>query len=262
LNPANHPEARYNHAMAYDAARDRIVLFGGYGAVRYGDTWVFDGTDWTKLSPASSPTPRNGHAMTYDSGREVVVLFGGYPGWTDDTWEWDGTTWTQSTAFGPAGRQYLAISYDESLGATILSCGQMSGFVRAEDTWAYDGTLWKELSVGFPGIRDQHVMAYYPDRAQTVLHGGYAGGATVLEDTWVLSCDPCGNFVCGDAGCDGTFNGGDIDPFFQALGDPAGWQAAHPGCDLLCVADINYDGAVNGADIDAFFAALGAGRCP
>jgi hypothetical protein len=72
----------------------------------------------------------------------------------------------------------------------------------------------------------------------------------------------CAGFVCGDAGCDGTFNGADIDPFFQALGDPAAWQAAHPGCDLLCVADINGDGAVNGGDIDTFFAALAAGGCP
>ncbi|MCH8804857.1 MAG: hypothetical protein IH986_02060 [Planctomycetes bacterium] len=69
-------------------------------------------------------------------------------------------------------------------------------------------------------------------------------------------------FLCGDASCDGTFNGGDIDPFFQALGDPAAWQAAHPGCDLLCVTDVNGDGQLNGGDIDPFFVALGGGGCP
>ncbi len=74
--------------------------------------------------------------------------------------------------------------------------------------------------------------------------------------------DPCAEFVCGDTSCDGMFNGADIDPFFEALGDPVAWQANHPGCELLCVADINYDGAVNGADIDAFFEALGGGACP
>ncbi len=73
---------------------------------------------------------------------------------------------------------------------------------------------------------------------------------------------PCAALVCGDTSCDGTFNGADIDPFFEALGDPAGWQINHPGCELLCVADINHDGAVNGADIDAFFTALGQGACP
>ncbi|MCH8805166.1 MAG: hypothetical protein IH986_03655 [Planctomycetes bacterium] len=74
--------------------------------------------------------------------------------------------------------------------------------------------------------------------------------------------DVCSGFLCGDAGCDGLFNGGDIDPFFQALGDPVAWQAAHPGCELLCVADINHDGFVNGGDIDPFFVALGLGKCP
>ena len=81
---------------------------------------------------------------------------------------------------------------------------------------------------------------------------------------WTNIFEPpaCAAFVCGDASCDGIFNGGDIDPFFEALGDPAAWQAAHPGCDMLCVTDINRDGMLNGGDIDPFFEALGAGECP
>jgi hypothetical protein len=74
--------------------------------------------------------------------------------------------------------------------------------------------------------------------------------------------DPCVGQLCGDANCDGVFNGADIDAFFLALGDPAAWQTAYPDCNRVCAADINYDGAVNGADIDPFFAALGAGACP
>ncbi|MCH8980109.1 MAG: hypothetical protein IH945_12835, partial [Armatimonadetes bacterium] len=66
----------------------------------------------------------------------------------------------------------------------------------------------------------------------------------------------------GDLNCDGVFNGADIDPFFEALGDPAAWQAAHPACDLLCVTDVSGDGKLNGGDIDPFFRALIAGGCP
>ncbi len=188
LFPEHKPAARFNHAMAYDAARGQIVLFGGFGAQRYADTWVFDGNDWTQLSPNSSPSGRNGHAMVYDAAREVVVLFGGFPGWTNDTWEWDGDTWTQNQVAGPPGRQYLGMTYHEALGVTVLSCGQMASFVRAEDTWAYDGQSWTQWEVGLPGIRDQHVLDYLPSRNQVVLHGGYAGGSNVLEDTWTLSC--------------------------------------------------------------------------
>lgn len=73
---------------------------------------------------------------------------------------------------------------------------------------------------------------------------------------------PCAAFLCGDANCDGTFNGADSNPFFQALRDPVAWQAAHPNCEMRCVADINRDCLVNGGDIDPFFEALGAGVCP
>ncbi len=73
--------------------------------------------------------------------------------------------------------------------------------------------------------------------------------------------DPCAGQICGDTNCDAVFNGGDIDPFFLALGNPGLWKATYPNCDLLCVADINYDGAVNGGDIDPFFRGLGGGRC-
>ncbi|MCH8805092.1 MAG: hypothetical protein IH986_03280 [Planctomycetes bacterium] len=67
--------------------------------------------------------------------------------------------------------------------------------------------------------------------------------------------------VLGDLNCDGAFNGGDIDPFFLALGDPPGYHAAFPACDIM-LADMNGDGSVNGGDIDAFFACLAAGGCP
>ena len=73
----------------------------------------------------------------------------------------------------------------------------------------------------------------------------------------------CGGvFLCGDANCDGLFNGGDIDAFFLALGDPSAWWEQYPTCDLLCVADINRDGLVNGGDIDPFFEGLRGGVCP
>jgi hypothetical protein len=74
--------------------------------------------------------------------------------------------------------------------------------------------------------------------------------------------DVCAGELCGDASCDGTFNGGDINPFFTGLTDPAAWQSTYPDCDLMCTLDINYDGSINGGDINPFFNALTAGSCP
>ncbi|MCH8806179.1 MAG: S8 family serine peptidase [Planctomycetes bacterium] len=71
-----------------------------------------------------------------------------------------------------------------------------------------------------------------------------------------------GRFLCGDTNCDGRFDGGDVDPFLLAVGDPNAWMAMFPKCDLICTADINGDGRVNGGDIDLFFEALRVGVCP
>ena len=95
--------------------------------------------------------------------------------------------------------------------------------------------------------------------------GAMTGGDFELTGGfWVVAAtsDPCAAFLCGDANCDGTFDGADIDAFFIALGDPPAWDATYPDCDRVCVADINGDNTVDGADIDAFFAALGDGACP
>ncbi len=49
--------------MTYDAARGQVVLFGGYRSAHdFGDTWTWDGTDWTQLSPVHSPSARDGMA--------------------------------------------------------------------------------------------------------------------------------------------------------------------------------------------------------
>ena len=65
----------------------------------------------------------------------------------------------------------------------------------------------------------------------------------------------------GDMNCDDRFDGADIDPFFLALGDPAAYQSAYPGCNLLN-GDMNCDRTLNGADIDPFFDCLAGINCP
>src|SRR5207247_577924 len=86
------PSARAYHAMTYDSARGRVVLFGGYDGSYRGDTWEWDGSAWAEETPTTSPSVRYAHAMAYDSARSRVVLFGGYDasGYRGDTWEYRG----------------------------------------------------------------------------------------------------------------------------------------------------------------------------
>jgi hypothetical protein len=66
------------------------VLFGGTaGFLYFGDTWEWDGTDWTLTTPASSPTARLHLAMTNDGVSGRVLLFGGFDGtYNADAWEY------------------------------------------------------------------------------------------------------------------------------------------------------------------------------
>ena len=77
------PSARTGHALAYDSARGRVVLFGGFDSSGnvFSDTWEWDGDAWTDVTPSganTSPSARNNHALAYDSARGRVVLFGGF----------------------------------------------------------------------------------------------------------------------------------------------------------------------------------------
>ena len=179
------PPVRYFHAMAYDAARQRVVLFGGAGNMTgYGDTWEWDGSDWTQRIPATSPSARSYHAMAYDAARQRVVLFGGTSmlGFENDTWEWDGKIWTQrKPAVSPPARNLHAMAYDSARKFIVLFGGNgCSG----NDTWEWDGNNWTQRKpTTIPLCRVAHAMAYDAARQRTLLFAGYTSVVT-YADTW------------------------------------------------------------------------------
>jgi hypothetical protein len=59
----------------------------------------------------------------------------------------------------------------------------------------------------------------------------------------------------GDMNCDCAVDPFDVEPFVQALLDPDGYAAAHPGCDILN-ADLQPDGNVDAGDAQAFVGLL------
>jgi hypothetical protein len=121
--------------MAYDAARDRVVLFGGTAAAGYDDTWEWDGARWTPVAPSGVvPLARKGHAMVYDAARGRVVLFGGslWPNLFNDAWEWHGTAWSRLSppTEAPPPQSSHALAYHGGVGR-LVSLGD----VYSGDTW-------------------------------------------------------------------------------------------------------------------------------
>ena len=135
--PASSPPGRQLHGMAYDAGRQRVVLFGGLGTggVNLADTWEWDGTNWTQALPASSPPGRVELALAYDPTRQTTLLFGGVNnnGYLGDTWEWNGVNWIASTPNPkPSNRSLHTMTFHAASSAVLL----FGGGVAFADTWS------------------------------------------------------------------------------------------------------------------------------
>ncbi len=190
-SPTNSPSTRHGHAMVYDIARQRVVLFGGCWAYNSysSDTWEWDGNSWTQRSPTNSPSARHSHAMAYDVARQRVVLFGGGDAnnpllW--DTWEWDGNSWARrSPANSPMARNDHAMAYDAARQHVVLFGGYAGGALPLShsDTWEWDGSNWTQPVPQSPSRRHDHAMAYDVARQCVVLFGGW-DNYSAFSDTW------------------------------------------------------------------------------
>ena len=194
------PPARAIHAMAFDAARGNTVLFGGllFGSVSANDTWIWNGTNWTRLSVAG-PSARAGHQMVYDSHRQVVVLFGGdmispsiFP--NNETWEWNGSSWNQRIITGPSPspRSRHTLTYDQTERKVVLYGGRTSTSADLNnETWTFDGNegTWTQVLGQSPGFRSDHVAAYDSGNNATFTFGG-TSDAGLSGETWGFG-EPC-----------------------------------------------------------------------
>lgn len=156
---ATGPSPRRGHAMAYDPARDRVVLFGGeFGGIDVkfaADTFTHDGDAWTRRG--GGPPLRAFATMAWLAGEEVVVLFGGRTDKGPDagTWVWDGQDWTERKPMVRPPARYghtMAVGDD----GTVLvhgGCGDMLCGMVLDDTWGFDGKEWKKLGMAPGGVR-------------------------------------------------------------------------------------------------------------
>jgi hypothetical protein len=214
------PPARREAGMAYDPVRRRIVLTGGVGAAGdLGDTWLWDGMQWTDASAAS--TPRAMHVMASDPIRGGVISFGP----DNVTRRWDGTSWTTPAVASPSFTVRLGGSYDAARGRSVFFGGQipLSGAL-----WELDGETWIQGPSG-PPPRSAHAQAYDPARRNVVVFGG----DPVLDDTWTYDGTWSQHLVTGPsarAQCAMAFDGdrvilfGGVTPSNPVLDETWAWD--------------------------------------
>jgi hypothetical protein len=188
------PDPRVHHAMVYDAARARIVLFGGQVADGTGvvfavkDTWVFEGDNWVRAPDTPGISPRRHHAMAYDRKLERVVLFGGEENseTNDETWVLDDNAWVPgpNAPPKPSARTHHSMAYDRAQDRLILFGGFDSSANYLNDTWILEENGWSpgpSAPLGLSG-RKEHAMAYDSRHDRIMM----IGGDPELDNSWIL----------------------------------------------------------------------------
>lgn len=191
--PATVPTIRRDGAMAWDAANNRLLMYGGVQptpSTLLGETWGYNGS-WTQLNPATAGIARWGHRMVRNSNNNHLIVFGGrsptLSGFADDTVEWTGSTWTTiPTPTAPSPRHLYAMCYDSVRNVVVLFGGRTTNESK-NDTWEYDGITWTErFPLHSPSPRQDAAMVFDPGLNRTVLFGGREVDLDiVLGGTWL-----------------------------------------------------------------------------
>lgn len=190
--------SRRLHAMAFDAARNQTVIFGGTDGAYLDETWVWDGTSLEQLAPVHSPSARGFHLMAYDSVRQRVLLYGGSDGVSgieNDLWSWDGTDWTEivtATSPPPAG-DGAQMAYDPVRDRLVLWRGTSA---TSAQLWEFDGLDWSVMpfSSPWPGFSLDESLTFDADAGAIALFRRTAQSGMWRWDGESWSHDPGPSF--------------------------------------------------------------------
>ena len=166
--------ARIKAAFAYDAGRDRAVLFGGSrGDAQYDETWEWDGRRWAQIR-IPGPSARNHPMAAYDPIAKVTLLFGGAAdGLLSDTWAYDGRSWTLKDTKGPTKCLPHGMFFDQRRGRVVMITLTQEATRSANAMWEWTGTAWRPVPPTGPSTSQASIQALAPfGQAGMVLFDG------------------------------------------------------------------------------------------
>jgi hypothetical protein len=207
------PTGRAFHAMAYDTARSRYLVFGGQGTFgRTNEVYALrlltsDTVEWTRLGPTGdAPTARSHSMAAYLPGTDQLLVAGG----TDGTKTLDEVfflsfatsadgVWSKATnplptacqegvAVRRAATQEVWIVGGQDADGTTLAGALV--YREATGAWRMDGGGWT-----CPGLRAPGATMF--DAGQSALFGGF--DTMDRADAWILDLAAAGDATRLDA---------------------------------------------------------------
>jgi hypothetical protein len=219
-SPAHVPPKRVSPAISQFSNGASVVMFGGLnlgpaGVFNQfnvlGDTWIWNGTDWSQVTAFFGATPpaRFGATMAYDPFKSQVVMFGGVDANGNvlgDTWlfgiqriclslncttlgEWQQLSFAPGAS--PPARRDASLAFDPSSG--ILLTNGFNGTAFLQDTWVFSTSsfTWAKLSpLGSPNPgRSKTPMAQCTSSTLNfaMFFGGIGATGVALGDAWTFS---------------------------------------------------------------------------
>ncbi|HYK92655.1 MAG TPA: PKD domain-containing protein [Thermoplasmata archaeon] len=207
------PSARMYASLAYDPARDGIILFGGINnssrfapTPAYNDTWLYSNGAWTNItsSVGTAPAARWAASMAWDTSDNYMVVFGGrtggsatqVPRFLNDTWALTSTGWQLiASSSAPIPRGFAPFTFDPAISKMLLFSGGDIDFsngtiVPFHDTWTYSAGTWSNITAtAGSGAGQASSMAYDPAAGGVIATGIMRPDSLCapLNQTWLFS---------------------------------------------------------------------------
>jgi hypothetical protein len=187
--------ALYEHSVAYDPVRQRVLVFGGRtyydisNAVYTLDLSGGNKGKWTTLSTSGTgPAPLYQHSAIYDEVNDRMIVYGGrgYYDLSGSVWSLsfassENGTWAQLNPSGtaPAARARHAAMYDPIDNAMVVFGGEVY-YDLSTETWTLDlntaNGAWKlrnpGTTSGAPGARTGAGVTYDTANDRMLMVGG------------------------------------------------------------------------------------------
>jgi hypothetical protein len=156
------PRRRFSAGLAYDAAREKVIMVGGNvnsSPYEPDGTWEYDPVALTWMHPTANPGPLAGGQMVYDIARARAVILGasqyGAYGTAGLLWEYDASGTQDLRLDIPPASQTVALYAPATF--SVVSPGAVAyRWYRygqpLSDSGTFSGTTTATLSIGRCGL--------------------------------------------------------------------------------------------------------------